>query len=67
MHSATGISHSSTQLKGLRFPSCSEYCRIAKPIGYSTKDDSIETVAAIEAHNSAWACVCEGDCPDLTP
>jgi hypothetical protein len=41
----------------------SDYCRIAKPIGYDSKADTAETVKAIEAHNSAWVCVCEKDCP----
>lgn len=41
----------------------SEYCRIAAPIGYDSTADSAATVAAIEAHNSAWVCLCEGDCP----
>jgi len=41
----------------------SDYCRIAKPIGYDSKADSAETVKAVEAHNSAWLCVCEKDCP----
>jgi hypothetical protein len=40
------------------------YCKIAKPIGFDTVKDTPETVAAIEAHNSAWACVCENDCPE---
>jgi len=44
----------------------SDYCRIAKPIGYDSKADSAETVKAVEAHNSAWLCVCEKDCP-VTP
>lgn len=41
----------------------SDYCTIAKPIGYDSRIDSPETVRQIEAHNSKWACVCEGDCP----
>jgi len=44
----------------------SDYCRIAKPIGYDSKADSAETVRAIELHNSAWLCLCEKDCP-VTP
>jgi len=40
-----------------------DYCRIAKPISYDSKADSAETVKEIEAHNSKWACVCDGDCP----
>ena len=41
----------------------SDYCRIAKPIGYDSKTDTAETVAAVETHNSQWACLCEADCP----
>ena len=44
----------------------SDYCRIAKPIGYDSKADTAETVRAIELHNSAWLCLCEKDCP-VTP
>jgi hypothetical protein len=44
----------------------SDYCRIAKPIGYDSKADSAETVKAVEAHNWSWVCVCEKDCP-VTP
>lgn len=44
-------------------PTVSDYCRIAKPIRYNSKLDSAPTVAAIEAHNSSWVCVCEHDCP----
>ena len=40
-----------------------DYCRIAKPITYNSKLDSPKTVGQIEAHNSIWVCVCEGDCP----
>ena len=40
-----------------------DYCRIAKPIPYDSKVDSPQTVKDIEAHNSKWVCVCEGDCP----
>lgn len=40
-----------------------DYCRIAKPISYDTKSDSPQTVKEVEAHNSKWVCVCEGDCP----
>lgn len=39
------------------------YCQIAKPIGYDFEKDTADTVKAIEAHNSAWVCVCENDCP----
>lgn len=41
----------------------SEYCAIAKPIGYDGKLDTPATVKEIEAHNSKWVCVCENDCP----
>ena len=41
----------------------SDYCRIAKPIGYDSKADSAETVKAVEAHNWSWACVRDKDCP----
>ena len=41
----------------------SDYCRIAKPIGYDGEKDTPETVKEIEAHNSKWVCVCEKDCP----
>lgn len=39
------------------------YCAIARPLGYDSKVDTAETVKAIEAHNSQWACLCEADCP----
>lgn len=39
------------------------YCAIARPIGYDGRADTPATVAAVEAHNSQWACVCEKDCP----
>jgi len=39
------------------------YCIIAAPISYDATKDMAETVAAIEAHNSQWACLCESDCP----
>lgn len=44
--------------------STGDYCRIAQPMGYDSRVDSAETVAAIEKHNSQWVCVCEGDCPN---
>lgn len=47
-------------------PASGEYCRIAKPIRYNSKADTPATVAAIEAHNSAWVCLCEHDCPKLS-
>lgn len=40
-----------------------DYCRIARPISYSTQLDTAETVKEIETHNSQWVCVCENDCP----
>lgn len=40
-----------------------DYCRIAKPIGYDSRTDTAQTVKEIEAHNSKWVCICEGDCP----
>jgi hypothetical protein len=52
----TGCVTGSTALVG-------DYCRIAKPISYDSKADTAETVKAIETHNSAWSCVCDGDCP----
>ena len=52
----TGCVTDSTALVG-------DYCRIAKPIEYDSRKDTAETVKAIEAHNSAWSCVCSGDCP----
>lgn len=41
----------------------SDYCRIAKPISYNSRQDSPETVKDVETHNSTWVCLCEGDCP----
>ena len=41
----------------------SSYCAVAAPISYDTTKDTPETVVAIEAHNSKWVCICEGDCP----
>lgn len=41
----------------------SDYCRIASPISYDSVRDTPETVKAIEAANSRWACLCEHDCP----
>jgi hypothetical protein len=52
----TGCVTGSTALVG-------DYCRIAKPISYDSRADTVETVKEIEAHNSKWACVCDGDCP----
>ena len=43
------------------------YCDIAGAISYDTSADSAETVAQIEAHNSKFVCVCEGDCPAVNP
>lgn len=39
------------------------YCAIAKPISYDATKDTSETVSEIEAHNSAFICICEADCP----
>jgi len=39
------------------------YCAIAKPISYDATKDTPETVKEIEAHNSAFVCICEADCP----
>ena len=39
------------------------YCAIAKPISYDATQDTSETVTEIEAHNSAFICICEADCP----
>ena len=39
------------------------YCAIVKPITYDAKQDTPETVAEVELHNSVFACLCEGDCP----
>lgn len=41
----------------------SDYCRIAVPISYDGAADTPETVKQVEAHNSKWVCLCEGDCP----
>lgn len=50
-------------LTGAGVKSVSEYCRIAKPITYDSEADTPETVQQIEAHNSKWVSVCEGDHP----
>lgn len=44
----------------------SDYCRIAQPIGYDSSRDTPETVAAVEAHNSKFVCLCSTppDCPN---
>ena len=39
------------------------YCAIAKPITYDATQDTSETIKEIEAHNSAFICICEVDCP----
>ena len=39
------------------------YCAIVKPITYDATQDTPETVAEVELHNSVFACLCEGDCP----
>lgn len=41
----------------------SDYCLIARPITYDSRQDNPLTVTQVEEHNSKWACVCEGDCP----
>jgi hypothetical protein len=41
----------------------SDYCRIAKPIGYDSTRDSAATIKEVEDHNSKWVCVCDKDCP----
>ena len=56
----TGCVTGSTALVG-------DYCRIAKPISYDSRIDTVETVKEIEAHNSKWVCVCESDCPATAP
>jgi len=48
-------------------PPANSYCAVAKPIRYNSKIDSPKTVAQIEAHNSAWVCLCEADCPAGKP
>lgn len=54
----SACAHGSTELTAT-----SDYCRIATPIMYDSKHDTKETVAAVEAHNSQYVCVCEHDCP----
>ena len=44
----------------------SDYCRIAKPIGYDSARYSAATIKDIEEHNSKWVCLCEADCPEGT-
>lgn len=39
------------------------YCAIAKPITYDAKQDTPETIAEVELHNSVFVCLCEDDCP----
>lgn len=56
----SACAHGSTALTAT-----SDYCRIAQPMAYDSKADSAPTVATIEAHNSAWVCVCEHDCPEV--
>ena len=41
----------------------SSYCLVAKHITYDAAQDTAETVAEVEAHNSVFVCVCEADCP----
>lgn len=57
------LSACATGLTGPAPATVSDYCLIAKPIGYDGTKDTPETVKAIEAHNSQWVCVCEHDCP----
>ena len=42
-------------------PVVNSYCRLAKPITYDTTKDTPDTVAQVEAHNSQWVAVCEGE------
>jgi hypothetical protein len=39
------------------------YCAVAKPITYDATKDTPQTIKEIEAHNSAFICICEADCP----
>jgi hypothetical protein len=39
------------------------YCAIAKPITYDATQDTPETIAEVELHNSVFVCLCEDDCP----
>lgn len=39
------------------------YCAIAKPITYDATQDTPETIAEVEIHNSVFVCLCEDDCP----
>ena len=48
-------------------PPVNSYCAVAKPIRYNSKLDSPKTVAAAEAHNSIWVCLCQSDCPATAP
>lgn len=41
----------------------SDACLWVKPISYDSNRDAPETVEQIEAHNSAWVCNCDDDCP----
>lgn len=45
----------------------SDYCKVAAPISYDRSVDSGATVTGIEAHNSVYVCLCEGDCPKPAP
>ena len=38
-------------------------CRVFRPIHFSARGDTPETVRQVKAHNSKWVCLCEGDCP----
>ena len=39
-------------------------CRAFRPIAFSARGDTPETVRQVKAHNSKWVCLCEGDCPE---
>jgi hypothetical protein len=63
----SGCAPGSIGLSTSRTPTVvSDFCRIAEPISYDSAHDTPETVKAIEAHNSKWACLCESDCPEGT-
>lgn len=38
-------------------------CRVFRPIFFSARSDTPETVRQVKAHNSKWVCLCDGDCP----
>jgi len=41
------------------------FCEIAKPIYYDSRNDSANTVKQIELHNRKFVCLCDRDCPKL--